>query len=181
VDDASPIEQPWKVNSVDKITGSNRHRIEIHDVETPWGDRFLKPRIVSCFDYVSVVPMLPNGDLVLIRQYRHAVGRVCVEFPAGGIDTGEVPLVAAKRELAEETLLSSQEWTPLGRFAIWPDVATQEGWFYLAGNCVEVAHDQHEPTEPFTASPEEARRLFAACGGGQGNMLALMLALDALR
>lgn len=178
--DAPQIEQPWKVHAVNEIPGSNRHQVEIHDVETPWGQRFLKPRIVSRCDYSSIVPVLANGDVVLIRQYRHAIGRVCVEFPAGVIDPGEDPLTAAKRELAEETFLSSTNWTPLGRYAIWPDVATQEGWFYLAQDCVEIEHDQHEPTEPFTATPAEARKLLEAWGGGQGNVLALMLALERL-
>lgn len=180
VSDTPQIEQPWTIHAVSEIPGSNRHQIELHDVETPWGHRFLKPRIVSHSDYASIVPVLPNGDLVLIRQYRHAVGRVCVEFPAGAIDPGEDQLTAAKRELAEETFLSSQQWEPLGRFAIWPDVATQEGWFYLARDCAPIEHDQHEPTEPFIASPAEARKLLESWGGGQGNMLALMLALEKL-
>ncbi len=50
-----------------------------------------------------MVPLLENGDLVFLRQYRYAVGEVMVELPAGKLDPGEDPLDTARRELAEET------------------------------------------------------------------------------
>jgi ADP-ribose pyrophosphatase len=49
-----------------------------------------------------VIPVLPDGRLVLVRQFRYPVGRVMLEFPAGKIDPGETSLATAKRELIEE-------------------------------------------------------------------------------
>lgn len=57
-----------------------------------------------------IVPVLPNGDLLLERQYRHAVGKVFYEFPAGKIDRGENPYQTATRELREETGGVSGYW-----------------------------------------------------------------------
>lgn len=52
---------------------------------------------------VAIVPLLDDGRLVLVRQYRYPLQCVLLEFPAGKIDPGEAPVVTAVRELAEET------------------------------------------------------------------------------
>ena len=60
-----------------------------------------------------VIPVLPDGRLVMIRQYRHALKQEFLEFPAGKIDAGESTLVAAKRELEEETGYVASDWKSL--------------------------------------------------------------------
>lgn len=59
---------------------------------------------------VAVVPMLDDGRVVMVRQFRHPLGRVMLEFPAGKIDPGEAVLNCAVRELAEETGFRAQQW-----------------------------------------------------------------------
>jgi ADP-ribose pyrophosphatase len=54
-------------------------------------------------DYVSVVPLTQNDELVLVRQYRPAVEERTLELPSGHVDPGETPIGAAARELMEET------------------------------------------------------------------------------
>ncbi len=61
-----------------------------------------------------VVPMLENGRLIMVRQYRYALGRVMVEFPAGKHDPGEDSITTANRELLEETGYTAHEMTYLG-------------------------------------------------------------------
>lgn len=57
-----------------------------------------------------VVPILDDGRLVMERQFRYPVGRVMLEFPAGKLDAGELPLQCARRELAEETGYRAGQW-----------------------------------------------------------------------
>ncbi len=52
---------------------------------------------------VAVVPVLPNGKVLMVRQFRHPVGQVLLEIPAGKMDPGEDPDQCALRELEEET------------------------------------------------------------------------------
>jgi ADP-ribose pyrophosphatase len=63
---------------------------------------------------VMVVPLLPDGRLLMERQFRHPMGRVMLEFPAGKIDPGEAPFACAVRELTEETGYRAAEWARAG-------------------------------------------------------------------
>ena len=65
---------------------------------------------------VAVVPLLDDGRIVMVRQYRHAVGQVLVEFPAGKLDPGESVLQCAIRELREETGYEAAQWARAGVF-----------------------------------------------------------------
>jgi ADP-ribose pyrophosphatase len=63
---------------------------------------------------VVVVPMLPNGNVILEKQFRYALNGVFIELPAGKIDANEAILVTGQRELLEETGYTATEWTLLG-------------------------------------------------------------------
>ena len=63
---------------------------------------------------VLIVPVLPDGRLVLERQFRYPVKRVMLEFPAGKIDAGETSLATGQRELAEEAGYTAEHWKALG-------------------------------------------------------------------
>ncbi len=65
---------------------------------------------------VTVVPLLENGHIVLERQFRHPLGRVMIELPAGKIDPGEPLLTCGQRELLEETGYTAATWVHLGGF-----------------------------------------------------------------
>jgi len=81
---------------------------------------------------VMIIPVLDSGELVMERQYRYALRRHCLEFPAGKIDPGEEPLATGRRELLEETGYVAAEWIYLT--TIHPTVAysTERILVYLA-------------------------------------------------
>lgn len=62
----------------------------------------------------AIVPILPNGNLLLERQWRYPLNRSFIEFPAGKLDAGEDPLDCAARELQEETGYLATRWARLG-------------------------------------------------------------------
>ena len=59
---------------------------------------------------VVILPLLDDGTVLMERQFRYPLHQVFIEFPAGKIDQGEDPLVAARRELEEETGYTSDDW-----------------------------------------------------------------------
>ncbi len=83
---------------------------------------------------VAVIPLLPTGEVLMERQYRHAHGRVMWEIPAGKLEIGEDadPLAAAKRELREETGAVAEKYTDLGVLIPSPAVLSEKIYMYLA-------------------------------------------------
>lgn len=69
--------------------------------------------IVTHNGSVVLLPVFPEGRILLVRQYRHAVGRFLWELVAGRIEPGEAPLVAARRELLEETGYTARRYRKL--------------------------------------------------------------------
>jgi NUDIX domain len=87
--------------------------------------RLLSPCTIFEYpDWVDVIALTAARNVVLVDQYRHAVGQIRAEFPAGVIDEREVPLAAIKRELLEETGYTSQERHRLGGAPVNPVLQT---------------------------------------------------------
>lgn len=82
---------------------------------------------------VAVIPILPDGRVIMERQYRYAASRVVLEIPAGKLDSPEeIPLEAAKRELREETGALAGKVTYLGRLLTSPALISEVIHLYLA-------------------------------------------------
>ncbi len=75
---------------------------------------------------VVVVPHLPDGRLILVRQYRHAAQETLWELVAGGMEPGETPLESARRELLEETGYQSKVLKPVLDFYPSPGVLSEK-------------------------------------------------------
>lgn len=115
---------------------------------------------------VMVIGWLDDGQVVLERQYRHPMGRVMLEFPAGKRDAGEESLTCAQRELQEETGYSAAEWAFAGRLS--PTVAYSDEiidiWF--ARGLVPGARqlDHGEFLDVISLTPPD---LLSACRDGR--------------
>ena len=103
---------------------------------------------------VMIVPLLPDGQVVLERQFRYPLRRTAVEFPAGKIDAGESPLATAKRELLEETGYRARRWSYLGGLHNAIAYSDEKIEMYLAEELTreEATLDAGETLEVFTAS-----------------------------
>ncbi len=115
---------------------------------------------------VMIVGLLDDGRVVMERQYRHPMGQVMLEFPAGKLDPGEGSLVCAQRELREETGYSAREWAFAGRLS--PTVAYSDEiidiWFARGLSLGERQLDDEEFLDVFAATPQE---LLDACRDGR--------------
>ena len=94
---------------------------------------------------VCVVPLTEGGEVVCVRQYRYALGRVTLEIPAGKLDSPEEDhLEAALRELREETGYTPGRITPIGDLATSPALLTEIIYMYLAEDLTEGETDPDE-------------------------------------
>jgi ADP-ribose pyrophosphatase len=115
---------------------------------------------------VAVIPVLDDGRIVMVRQYRHAVGQILLELPAGKIDPGEPVLACAVRELREETGYTAREWARAGGFhnAAAYSTETMEIWFARGLQAGPQRLDPGEFLEVLTVDMAELDQL-AGSGG----------------
>lgn len=110
---------------------------------------------------VCVVPLLDNGDVVLVRQYRHATGTRLLEICAGGLKPGEDPLEAARRELEEETGYLAGKLVERARFWTTPGFTTEFMYLYEATDLVKTQTnpDEDEIIDVEIATREDSLRM----------------------
>jgi ADP-ribose pyrophosphatase len=106
-----------------KVFAGKLLHLEVHEVQLPTGAKALR-EVVRHPGAVVVVPRLPDGRFVLVRQFRFAVGESLYEFPAGTLEPGEAPAACAARELVEETGFMGRLF-PLGQFYSAPGFCTE--------------------------------------------------------
>ena len=83
---------------------------------------------------VIILPVDDQGNLLFVRQYRHAAGLDLLELPAGTLDKGEDPKACAQREIREETGMAAGKVKHLGGFYLAPGYSTEYMYVYLATN-----------------------------------------------
>jgi 8-oxo-dGTP pyrophosphatase MutT (NUDIX family) len=110
---------------------------------------------------VAIVAADDQGRVVLVRQWRHAVGGAIWEVPAGTREQGEDPAATAPRELAEETGYTADRWRALGEAGVSPGYSRELISFFLAtglrAGATNTDHD--ERIDVMLAGPDDVRDL----------------------
>ncbi|MBW1765670.1 MAG: NUDIX hydrolase [Deltaproteobacteria bacterium] len=156
------LPKPWKLIS-SRQTSSYR----IFNLRT---DRACSPRtnkahdfyILESRDWVNVIPITPQNDVVLIRQYRHGTRKVTLEIPGGIIETGDSPETAAGRELLEETGYQGSKMIPLSVVYPNPAFLNNQCYTYLARDVLlagKQEQDEKEDIEVLLRPLDEIPRL----------------------
>lgn len=103
-------------------------------------------RIRMPTDSTTVIPVFPDGSILMIKNYRRGVDKVILELP-GGLIKKEKPNEAAIRELQEETGYVCQTLEPKGWYYIWPPKVNQKNFVFLAKKLEKVSDQKLEGTE----------------------------------
>jgi 8-oxo-dGTP pyrophosphatase MutT (NUDIX family) len=88
--------------------------------------------VLESVDWVAVLALTPDEQLLLIRQYRHGLGEVSLEVPGGLVDPGLTPEQAARAELRQETGYGGGRWSKLGELSVVPAVFSNRLHVFLA-------------------------------------------------
>jgi len=129
--------------------------------ETVWSGKWIEAKRRGRWEYVTrargikaaVIVALGEGDVLLVEQFRVPLGRVCLELPAGLIgddQEGEDPMLAARRELEEETGYAAAEWDDLGEYFSSPGMLGESFTLLRARGLTRVGEGGGVPGENIT-------------------------------
>ena len=142
--------------------------VRIETIALPKGGE-LRAEIIRHPGSVVIVPVTEAGAIVLVRQYRHAIGRSVWELPAGGLKRGEDPRAAAQRECHEEIGQIPGRLEALGSFYPTPGYCDEEMHIYRASSLrrptaddARAHQDEDEDIESRAFAVSEIRALIAS-------------------
>jgi 8-oxo-dGTP pyrophosphatase MutT (NUDIX family) len=120
--------------------------------------------VIDAPDWINVIPLTAEGQIVLIEQYRPGIKKVTLEIPGGMVYKGESPPQTAVRELVEETGYRAATVELLGRTR--PNPAIQNNWLYsfVARDCILAQAPQPDGAEQISVrlvALDEIRGLIA--------------------
>lgn len=156
--------RPWKLISSSRALDEKWFPVRKDTVQLPSGKIVDDYFIWEGPHIVAVVAITPEGKFVLVRQYRHAVGKILYQFPAGAIDKNETPEAAARRELEEESGYVAKKLIHLCQVAPYATKITPVEDIFLAMDATPTGvqhYDEQEESEVVLLSKDELLKLLA--------------------
>jgi 8-oxo-dGTP pyrophosphatase MutT (NUDIX family) len=181
------LEQSWHVLSTTQVLDTTHLRVRRESVLLPNGVTLPDYYIIENRGWVGIVPVTADGRFLINNQYKHGIGEYVLEFPAGGIDDGEDdPLIAAKRELMEESGYSAEpdKIELLTEMIANPTGAVTRIWWYLARDVRKTGEQKLDPAEEIENSLVTPSELLGLIHAGkflvQGQVAAAYIAMEKL-
>jgi ADP-ribose pyrophosphatase len=168
--------KPEKTLAIQQIYQGHAVNIHVDTVEKASGKKTTRD-VVEHSDCVAVVVLDEQDNVLLVRQFRHAVDRFLLEIPAGGIDPGEEPIDAVRRELQEEIGYFPRKIDKLGGFYSIPGYGTEYLHCFVATDLVpaRLMAEDTDDIELVRISPDEIPKLIASGEICDGKTIAALL------
>jgi len=124
--------KPWLRLKSETLVSDHWLTLRADDCQLPNGKRLNPYYVLEERDWVQICALAADSRVLTVKQFRYAGNAVCVELPGGVVDAGETPLVAARRELLEETGFAAATWTAVGTVFTNPSRHTNRMHVFLA-------------------------------------------------
>ncbi len=158
------IKRPIIKEKVNELQ-AKKFSFEINRIELPNGHEGVYGSIKHPGAALAV-PITKNNEVIILRQYRFAVSRYLLEFPAGTLETDETPLNSIKREIQEETGYKAKKWDELGVLVPAPGYADEEIFLFLARELEKLEFkpkgDLDEDIEVLVLNPKDLDNLISS-------------------
>ncbi len=140
--------RPWRTLSSRSVLRDRWIDLRADDCETPGGSLIAPYYVLSYPDWVHVVALTPDNLIVLVEQYRHGAGAVCLELPGGAVDAqDDTPQAGGQRELREETGYAGKHWQTVASLYANPATQTNRIHTVLATGCTRAGNPELEAGE----------------------------------
>ncbi len=143
-----PLLQPWEVLSSTTPLKTAWLRVRQDRCTLPDGSVIDDYFVVERADVVGIVAITEDQQVVMNWQYKHGIGEIVHEIPAGMVETGEEPEVAARRELEEESGYTAREWVHITTLIASPTSESNRYHIFLARgaqpNGKKIQHPREE-------------------------------------
>jgi len=136
--------QPWRTLSLRTVYDNPWIRVEEHSVINPSGGRSEYGKVCFKSSAVAILAIDPMHNIYLVGQHRYTLGEYSWELPMGGATLTEDTLVAAQRELREETGLEAAHWEEIMQLHTSNSVTDERGVVYLARELTQGARAPEE-------------------------------------
>ena len=156
-------------------------QVTLQQVRLPDGRMIPDWPIVSLRNYINVIALNEDGNFLILKSYKHGIGHSNWQVLGGYIDPGEEALMAAKREMLEETGMVSEHWEHLGMYIVDANRRASEANFFLAQDCRQITEPNNDDLEDYSIhwhtreEVEEALFNGDMCGMSYASALALAL------
>lgn len=137
--------RPFQTTSSQVVWSCPWYRVRQDEIITPDGQPGVYNTIEKA-DAVWIVPVTPDGDILMVYQYRYTVDEWCWEVPAGSVKPGQTITEAAREELHEEVGGEGGELIYIGRYFLANGICNEVGHIFLAAD-VGVGAAKHEAAE----------------------------------
>ena len=117
--------------------------------------------------FVCIFAETEDGRILVIRQYKHGARQVSLTFPGGTIEDGELPLIAARRELREETGYEAGRWLTLGEYVNNANQGCGRAHLFVAKDCRRVCQPDSGDLEEMQVMAMHLEDIMAAAKRGE--------------
>tara|TARA_B100001559_G_C16192577_1_gene480604 strand:- start:117 stop:674 length:558 start_codon:yes stop_codon:yes gene_type:complete len=132
------MKKKWKVLKSKKVYNSNWIKLFLQKIVTTKGVVINDFHRIEIKSSVVVLPITRDNQIILIETYKHGIGENTFSLPAGYINKYEKPIVAAKRELLEETGYKGLRWKKFGKFVSNSNYYSGEINFYVTYDSIKI-------------------------------------------
>lgn len=129
----------WTILKREPVQDFGIFQVHSKHVRSPRTGNVRKVQAIQTPDWVLVLALTPDEEVMMVRQYRHGIEQICLELPGGLVDSEDPsPAVAAQRELLEETGYQSPELILIGECFPQPAVLSNGCFFFLAKDAEKI-------------------------------------------
>ena len=156
--------ETWKITSSRQIADCRVFKVREDFCRRDTDDKESTFFVIESPDWVNVIGLTKDKQVILIEQFRHGAEEIITEIPGGMIDDGEEPETAARRELLEETGYSAEKLIYLGKTHPNPAIQNNLIYHFLAADCEktgDTSFDEHESVVTKLFSMDEVDKLIA--------------------